>query len=228
MRTTPAASSAATPLHLRPRRRPRQERARRRREAILEAAAALLAQRGVGAASTAAIAKRAGVPIGSVYSYFPSKEAVLVELAGRKLGAVDAAFVDGLARSLERLSWRRAVARAVAASVASFRDDPAYVAVWRAMRSSGEFRAVAAASDERFAQALAALPLAARVPAGRRLLTMRAAVRIANGFLDWTLEASSRREAAAIVREMEAALIAYLAPELDAAAGAARRTRRRA
>jgi AcrR family transcriptional regulator len=226
-RETAEAALEDRPRHLRPRRRPLQARAHRRREAILAAASALLSQRGAEGASTAAVARRAGVPIGSVYSYFPSKQAILVELASRKLGVVDDAFVARLASALERMPWRQAVADAVEGSVAAFRDDPSYVAVWRAMRSSAEFRAVAAASDERFARALAALPLVAPLPAARRLLRMRASIRIANSFLDWTLEAASPREVAAIVREMEAAIVAYLAPDLDAATRALGRKPRR-
>lgn len=53
--------------------RPRSED---RRRAILAAATELVAQQGVGAA-TAEIAKRAAVPHGSVFTYFPTKEELL-------------------------------------------------------------------------------------------------------------------------------------------------------
>ena len=208
--------------HLLPRRQPLQARARQRVEEILAAAAELLTERGADALSTAAIAERAGIPIGSVYHYFPSKEAVLAELAERKFRAVDAAFADHLAEELARLPWQRALERALDASVAAFRSDPAYVAVWRAMRASATFRSVALAADERFASALAALPVVSNVPPARARVALRAAIRLANSFLDWILETSDPREAAAIAREMKRALVAYLAPDLDAAARGAR------
>ena len=63
-----------------PRRRPRQERARATVAAILEAAAEVIDEVGWAHASTNRIAKRAGVSIGSLYQYFPNKEAILVGL----------------------------------------------------------------------------------------------------------------------------------------------------
>lgn len=49
--------------------------------AILEAAAHIFADRGSEGATTDAIAARAGVSIGSLYQYFPSKQALLATLA---------------------------------------------------------------------------------------------------------------------------------------------------
>lgn len=70
---------------LKPRKTPRQERARRTVEAILEAAAQVFERRGYAAGTTDAIAERAGVSIGSLYQYFPNKDAILVALAERHL-----------------------------------------------------------------------------------------------------------------------------------------------
>ena len=75
---------------LAPRRRPSQERSRDRVERILDATAALLGDTPVDKITTAAIAEEAGVPIGSVYQYFPNKLAVLAELARRAMEQVDA------------------------------------------------------------------------------------------------------------------------------------------
>jgi AcrR family transcriptional regulator len=64
----------------RPRRRPRQERARFTATAILRAAAEVIDDVGWARASTNLIAERAGVSIGSLYQYFDSKEIVLLKL----------------------------------------------------------------------------------------------------------------------------------------------------
>ncbi len=53
--------------------------------AILEAAAQLIAESGFASATTNHIAERAGVSIGSVYQYFPNKDAILVSLHERHL-----------------------------------------------------------------------------------------------------------------------------------------------
>jgi AcrR family transcriptional regulator len=203
---------------LSPRRLPLQARARKRVDRILGITAGLLEKQGLDALTTAEIALRAGVPIGSVYQYFPSKEAILAELAARKFQAVDTAFAAGLARDLERMDWRSALERAVDASVAAFRSDPVYVAVWRTARSSPAFRSVAASYDERFAAALETVPLVARLRPARRRVVVRTAIRISNTLLDAVLEAGDPRQAAVVVRELKRALVAYLERDLDAAA----------
>ena len=62
------------------RRRPRQRRAHATVSAILEAAAEVFAREGYARATTNRIAARAGVSIGSLYQYFPNKDALLAAL----------------------------------------------------------------------------------------------------------------------------------------------------
>jgi AcrR family transcriptional regulator len=65
---------------LKPRKQPRQARAAATVAAILGAAAEAVARDGFERANVNQIAERAGVSIGSLYQYFPSKEALLVQL----------------------------------------------------------------------------------------------------------------------------------------------------
>jgi AcrR family transcriptional regulator len=65
---------------LSPRKAPRQSRSQATVTAILDATARILVERGFGAASTNAVAERAGVSVGSLYQYFPSKEALVSAL----------------------------------------------------------------------------------------------------------------------------------------------------
>jgi len=81
-----------------PRKQPRQQRSRETVRAILEAAARIFEERGAGAATTDAIALRAGVSVGSLYQYFPSKEALLATLSACHLLAARAALEPALAR----------------------------------------------------------------------------------------------------------------------------------
>jgi AcrR family transcriptional regulator len=64
----------------RPRKQAIQTRSRRTVEAILKAAAQVFAQRGYAGGTTNHVAERAGVSIGTLYEYFPSKDALLVSL----------------------------------------------------------------------------------------------------------------------------------------------------
>ena len=65
---------------------PKQRRATLTVDAILEAAARILVETGYATASTNRIAERAGVGIGSLYEYFPGKEAIFAELRRREMG----------------------------------------------------------------------------------------------------------------------------------------------
>jgi AcrR family transcriptional regulator len=58
-------------------RTPSQQRARDTVDAIVQAAAQVFARHGYAAGTTNRIAERAGVSVGSVYQYFPNKDALL-------------------------------------------------------------------------------------------------------------------------------------------------------
>lgn len=62
---------------------PRQARSQQRVTQILDAAAQVFADQGYEAATTNAIATRAGVSIGSLYQFFPHKEALMDALVER-------------------------------------------------------------------------------------------------------------------------------------------------
>jgi AcrR family transcriptional regulator len=65
---------------LSPRKRPRQDRSRHTVDAILTAARDVLLRAGLAGFNTNAVAERAGVSIGSLYQFFPGKEAILATL----------------------------------------------------------------------------------------------------------------------------------------------------
>ncbi|MFD7641030.1 TetR/AcrR family transcriptional regulator [Kitasatospora sp. NPDC059795] len=86
------------------------------REAVLRAAVALLAERGYGGCSMAAVADRAGIATGSMYQHFDSKADLAVTLfrtvCGREIDAVTEAAgraadpVDGVAAVVETFAAR--------------------------------------------------------------------------------------------------------------------------
>jgi AcrR family transcriptional regulator len=89
----------ATPRRPRttPRKRPRQERSQATVEAILDATARVLCSIGYDRASTNRIALAAGVSVGSLYQYFPSKEALVAALAARHMATMTALVRSKLA-----------------------------------------------------------------------------------------------------------------------------------
>lgn len=68
-----------------PRKRPRQTRSTETVDRILDAAARIFDERGYHATTTNHVAAEAGVSIGSLYQYFPNKDALLVALAERHI-----------------------------------------------------------------------------------------------------------------------------------------------
>ncbi|WP_205315735.1 TetR/AcrR family transcriptional regulator [Nonomuraea lactucae] len=81
-----------------PRKTPRQQRSQETYDAILEAAAQLFERLGYAGATTNKIAERAGVSIGSLYQYFPNKDALLYALGERHVrhlvGSLKAVFAE--------------------------------------------------------------------------------------------------------------------------------------
>ncbi len=77
-----------------PRRAPVQERSRQTVIRILDAAAAIVDEQGVDAATTRAIADRAGVSYPSLYRFFADREAILDELLEQHSAALEARSVE--------------------------------------------------------------------------------------------------------------------------------------
>jgi AcrR family transcriptional regulator len=77
-----------------PRKTPVQERSRRTVERILDAAARIFHEQGYSAATTNDIADEADVSVGSLYQYFPNKDALLVALTARHIEETTAGLFD--------------------------------------------------------------------------------------------------------------------------------------
>lgn len=77
-----------------PRKRPTQQRASATVDSLLEATGKTLVKMGYAATTTNHVAAIAGVSVGSLYQYFPNKDALIIELA-RSLVKDDIAHVEG-------------------------------------------------------------------------------------------------------------------------------------
>ncbi len=87
---------------------PRTERGRRTLRLILDAAADEFGEKGFHEAAIARIAQRAGVAIGSFYTYFESKQAVFRALVGDMSLQVREAVVPVMIAAPDRLTAERA------------------------------------------------------------------------------------------------------------------------
>jgi AcrR family transcriptional regulator len=107
--------------------RPRQAvqtRSRHTVETILEAATRILASEGWPGLNTNAVARIAGVSIGSVYEYFGNKEAILEVILDRHLASGEAQLKALAGIERDALTLDEIVALLVGGFVATHRDDP--------------------------------------------------------------------------------------------------------
>lgn len=90
---------------LSPRKEPRQERSRETVATILEGAARVLGERGYWDTTTNHVASAAGVSVGTLYEYFPNKEALVAALIHDHL-RVTRTLLDGIAADVaKRTEW---------------------------------------------------------------------------------------------------------------------------
>ncbi len=73
---------------LKPRREPQQERSRQMRDDILEASIRVFAIEGPRRFTTLRVAEVAGISVGSLYQYFPNKDALVYALHTRMVAAL--------------------------------------------------------------------------------------------------------------------------------------------
>jgi AcrR family transcriptional regulator len=109
--------------HLRPRKQPQQRRSALTRQRILEAAAHVFADHGYAAGTTNRIAEQAEISIGSLYQYFPNKDAILVELMTAHVNAGIATTQRHLAAGLPG-SLEDTLRLFVRAAIDNHRDAP--------------------------------------------------------------------------------------------------------
>lgn len=109
---------------LNPRKTPRQERSAATCAAILEAAARILETSGSQGLTTNHVAVLAGVSVGTLYQYFPAKEAILAELVRQMRQEMLADFISA-AREAGGKGLSHAVDAMVAASLRHHLRRPA-------------------------------------------------------------------------------------------------------
>ena len=105
------------------RKTPAQDRARATVDALLEATARILVKEGYDHASTNRIAAAAGVSVGSLYQYFPSKEALVAALIDRHMTAMTE-MLEAKAIELAGAPLAVAIREAVRVMIAAHRIDP--------------------------------------------------------------------------------------------------------
>lgn len=90
------------PALLQPRKTPRQARSAATIEAIRQATIQVLLAEGVGRLTTTRVAERAGVSVGTMYQYFPHKQALLFGIVEKQFALMEEAICAASARLMGR------------------------------------------------------------------------------------------------------------------------------
>jgi AcrR family transcriptional regulator len=106
----------ASLLDIHPRKLPSQGRSLAVVEAVYEAAARILEETGLASLNTNVIAERAGVSVGSLYQYFPSKDAVVAGLLRRKRAEL-LADIRAVVQNHSDFSFKEATGRLIQAAL---------------------------------------------------------------------------------------------------------------
>lgn len=118
------------------RRSPLQARSKERVELIVGTARELIGTLGNDAVSVREIAKRAGIPISSIYQYFPDKDAVLREIMQRYLNDFRQQLIQSYAQVESYESLLAAVDLGVDRFVQFFLDRPPLAVIWAGVQAN--------------------------------------------------------------------------------------------
>ena len=118
------------------RREPRQPRAERRVAELLKIAGAVLAENGYESATMTEIAERAGTSIGTVYQYFPNKQAVVLALQNQYATTMDERWAE-VEEAAGRLSMEEIAHRLVEITSRFVEEHPALFLVLDAPLKQG-------------------------------------------------------------------------------------------
>jgi AcrR family transcriptional regulator len=129
------------------RRQPQQLRSQERVDSILNAAEELFIEVGYEQTTTRAIATRAKVPIGSLYQFFPDKEAILKALATRYFQQEYELFAQLHTQEAETLPLEEYVDRVIDAFDHFMNSHPGYRAVFEQLLNLMTYSAITAMDD---------------------------------------------------------------------------------
>lgn len=123
------------------RRKPIQERGQRRIELILDAAEGCFARLGYEATTTNEIAHRAQTSIGSLYQFFPNKEAILRAVADRYVDRLRAVHDRVLNPEVAQLPLPELYDRIINALAQFHRDHPGFQPLFHGSETSLQLKA---------------------------------------------------------------------------------------
>ena len=193
--------------------RRRQARCERRITQLLQAAASVFCTLGYTASSTNAIAREAGVSPGTLYQFFPNKEAIAIELSGQLLKEMEAAHGRVFTEENARLPLDELIDAVTSPFIEFNQDNPVFLALIKGPDTPGKVAEDHGVLHQSLVESVTEL-LAVRRPSmspAERALVAQMSFAMFKAGLDLVVqqEADAREP---YVRELKSMLYRYLAP----------------
>ncbi|MFS0886388.1 TetR/AcrR family transcriptional regulator [Aeromicrobium sp. 179-A 4D2 NHS] len=201
---------------LQPRKRPTQERSKVKFDHLLQVSRDVLLELGFESFTCEEVARRAGLPIGTLYQFFANKYVIVCELDRQNAVAISSEL-DKLAAELPTLDWLVLLDRLIDHMAQLWINDPSRSAVWYAVQSTPVTRATAEVTERELAARVAHVlaPLTPGTPRDRRKIMAEVLVHMAFSMLNFSVR--DQQEHAESIIELKRLLASYL---LAAEAGA--------
>lgn len=158
---------------------PQQARSREKFDAILAAALRLIHEKGYEQVSMREIAREVGLPIASVYQYFPNKLAVVRQLwesYTSTLADLMSSELSAIGRDPDEGSLERVVSNVVDHMVEHHRENPELLDVWRSVDGAPELRALNRQDTINVAQVITSAVLSVQPAADQQTVMSRALI----------------------------------------------------
>jgi len=118
---------------------PQQARSIEKKKRIVDAAMELFGEKGFDGTNAKAIAKNAGVSVGTFYAYFKDKKALLMDILGQHMADVDQSVFQDLEKMIrDGASGREIIRQAVTLGAATHNHSPGLMRVMLALRYTDE------------------------------------------------------------------------------------------
>lgn len=174
-----------------PRRRPIQERSRKKFDALLAAAREVLVDVGFESFTCEEVAKRADVPIGTLYQFFGNKYVLVCELDRQDLVGV-VAELEQFGQKIPALDWPDLLNEFLDHLAELWRSDVSRRAVWHAIQATPATRATAAINERELAGKVAGVlaPLTPATDSDRRIFMAEILVHVSYSLLNFSVRDS--------------------------------------
>ncbi|GAA4784849.1 TetR/AcrR family transcriptional regulator [Corynebacterium canis] len=196
-----------------PRKRPAQQRSREKYSRILAAARGVLVDVGFESFTFDEVARRAGVPIGTLYQYFANKYVMICELDRQDTAGVVSELTKFSTR-VPALQWPDFLDEFIDHLASLWHDDPSRRAVWHAVQSTPATRATAAATEQEVLEIIAKVmrPLATTASDAERFALAGIMVHTVSSLLNYAVRDHQLNEPRfrTTVAEIKRMILAYL------------------